>query len=68
MKKLHDQIQEKAHYDPTEVNKSIERQTRKLKYAKFIIQNWITKLNLKFSFLLKDLRKRKKRKTMNKNY
>lgn len=41
MKKLHDQIQEKAHYDPTEVNKSIERQTRKLKYV--IIQN--SKLN-----------------------
>ena len=31
MKKLHDQIQDKAHYDPTMVNKSIDRQTRKLK-------------------------------------
>ena len=31
MKKLHGQIQETAHYDPSEVNKNIERQTRKLK-------------------------------------
>ncbi len=31
MKKLHSQIQDKAHYDPKMVEKSIERQTRKLK-------------------------------------
>ena len=32
MKKLHEKIQETANYDPTEVEKNIERQTRKLKF------------------------------------
>ena len=32
MKKLHEKIQEKANYDPNEVNRNIQRQTRKLKY------------------------------------